>query len=100
MGDAPMDVLIWLGVMTATGVAVWLAAPHHQRLITNRAITNEHASRCLGRKVYRPELHYMRGPGPKWYEKHQGRIETNQTSHGTVDPQVETPKIICSRSVS
>ncbi len=22
---------------------------------------------------YRPELHYMRGPGPKWREKH-GRI--------------------------
>jgi hypothetical protein len=23
---------------------------------------------------YRPELHYMRGPGPKWHEKHdQGR---------------------------
>jgi hypothetical protein len=21
---------------------------------------------------YRPELHYMRGPGPKWYEKHAG----------------------------
>ena len=20
---------------------------------------------------YRPELHYMRGPGPKWAEKHQ-----------------------------
>jgi hypothetical protein len=20
---------------------------------------------------YRPELHYMRGPGPKWHEKHQ-----------------------------
>jgi len=19
---------------------------------------------------YRPELHYMRGPGPKWLEKH------------------------------
>ena len=19
---------------------------------------------------YRPEAHYMRGPGPKWYEKH------------------------------
>ena len=19
---------------------------------------------------YRPELHYMRGPGPKWYERH------------------------------
>jgi len=21
-------------------------------------------------KPYRPELHYMRGPGPKWHEKH------------------------------
>ena len=21
---------------------------------------------------YRPELHYMRGPGPKWHEKHAG----------------------------
>jgi hypothetical protein len=21
---------------------------------------------------YRPELHYMRGPGPKWLEKHSG----------------------------
>jgi hypothetical protein len=20
--------------------------------------------------TYRPELHYMRGPGPKWHEKH------------------------------
>jgi len=24
--------------------------------------------------TYRPELHYMRGPGPKWREKH--RAET------------------------
>ena len=22
---------------------------------------------------YRPERHYMRGPGPKWHAKHQGR---------------------------
>ena len=21
---------------------------------------------------YRPELHYMRGPGPKWFERHGG----------------------------
>ena len=21
---------------------------------------------------YRPEQHYMRGPGPKWHAKHQG----------------------------
>jgi hypothetical protein len=26
---------------------------------------------------YRPELHYMRGPGPKWREKHV---------HAAVDP--------------
>jgi hypothetical protein len=30
--------------------------------------------RCLVRDLfsgYRPELHYMRGPGPKWRAKHQ-----------------------------
>ncbi len=28
--------------------------------------------RAVGRTVdsYRPELHYMRGPGPKWHAKH------------------------------
>jgi hypothetical protein len=25
----------------------------------------------LARNPYRPELHYMRGPGPKWHAKHQ-----------------------------
>ncbi len=25
----------------------------------------------LVRDPYRPELHYMRGPGPKWHAKHQ-----------------------------
>ena len=25
----------------------------------------------LARNAYRPELHYMRGPGPKWRAKHQ-----------------------------
>ena len=24
---------------------------------------------------YRPELHYMRGPGPKWLAKHAGSAE-------------------------
>jgi len=24
----------------------------------------------LAVKSYKPELHYMRGPGPKWHEKH------------------------------
>jgi len=25
----------------------------------------------LGTRRYRPELHYMRGPGPKWFERHR-----------------------------
>jgi hypothetical protein len=25
---------------------------------------------------YRPELHYMRGPGPKWHAKHQRRAKS------------------------
>jgi len=25
------------------------------------------------RDPYRPELHYMRGPGPKWHAKHPRR---------------------------
>ena len=27
------------------------------------------------RDCYRPELHYMRGPGPKWCAKHQSWIK-------------------------
>lgn len=26
------------------------------------------------RDPYRPELHYMRGPGPKWHAKHQSGV--------------------------
>ena len=26
---------------------------------------------------YRPELHYMRGPGPKWHAKHDPRRASN-----------------------
>jgi len=26
---------------------------------------------------YRPELHYMRGPGPKWLEKHAVQLGAN-----------------------
>jgi hypothetical protein len=27
--------------------------------------------------TYHPELHYMRGPGPKWREKHPGAESRN-----------------------
>ena len=30
---------------------------------------------------YRPELHYMRGPGPKWHEKHD-RAEAYSSTAG------------------
>jgi len=30
---------------------------------------------------YRPELHYMRGPGPKWREKH--RMATRVAKHSS-----------------
>jgi len=25
---------------------------------------------ALSHRRYRPERHYMRGPGPKWFERH------------------------------
>jgi hypothetical protein len=30
---------------------------------------------------YRPERHYMRGPGPKWHEKHACAAVSDQTKH-------------------
>ena len=41
---------------------------------------SSHRTRIFGRLLmilfasYRPEKHYMRGPGPKWHEKHRGTI--------------------------
>ena len=35
-------------------------------------------SAIVGRR-YRPELHYMRGPGPKWLERH-GRSSARSTA--------------------
>lgn len=32
------------------------------------------------RDSYRPELHYMRGPGPKWRAKHQSRLRFDSGS--------------------
>ncbi|QIG91022.1 hypothetical protein [Bradyrhizobium sp. 6(2017)] len=51
------------------------------------------------RDSYRPELHYMRGPGPKWRTKHQpwkssgsetvpsaGHHQSSPHRRGTADP--------------
>jgi hypothetical protein len=31
--------------------------------------------------AYRPDLHYMRGPGPKWHAKHAGFIAKPQAGN-------------------
>jgi hypothetical protein len=44
------------------------------RVSLRRPVSLIDAWRALARDLfdpYRPELHYMRGPGPKWREKHQ-----------------------------
>jgi hypothetical protein len=38
--------------------------------LLRRAATLTQAWRRLIGAPYRPEKHYMRGPGPKWREKH------------------------------
>src|SRR5712691_5974443 len=37
--------------------------------------------------TYRPELHYMRGPGPKWREKH-GALQTTRSGAALPDAVV------------
>jgi hypothetical protein len=44
------------------------STPLCQRL--NVAVTRLRGLIQIARNPYRPELHYMRGPGPKWYAKH------------------------------
>jgi hypothetical protein len=39
----------------------------------NAIMTKWHRLIETARDPYRPERHYMRGPGPKWHAKHQGR---------------------------
>jgi hypothetical protein len=43
-----------------------------QRL--NAIMTKWHRLIEAARDPYRPERHYMRGPGPRWHAKQQGRI--------------------------
>ncbi len=47
--------------------------PLLQRL--NTIITRWHSLIQTACNPYRPELHYMRGAGPKWHAKHQRRTD-------------------------
>ncbi|HMM91651.1 hypothetical protein [Bradyrhizobium sp.] len=42
-----------------------------QPLLTQLAEIAIRWQRLLDVARYRPELHYMRGPGPKWHAKHE-----------------------------
>ena len=54
-----------------------LSAPAHasaalaRPLAELRTFWRQFVARAL--HPYRPELHYMRGPGPAWHAKHPGR---------------------------
>ena len=41
------------------------------------------------RDPYRPERHYMRGPGPKWNARHRADIAGGATQAGEVDLKLE-----------
>jgi hypothetical protein len=38
------------------------------------------------RNSYHPERHYMRGPGPKWHEKHKAAL--HQAASAQPDPEL------------
>jgi hypothetical protein len=49
-------------------IAQLLLIPFRQTL--NRIMTTSHRLIAMACDPYRPELYYMRGPGPKWHAKH------------------------------
>jgi hypothetical protein len=61
----------------AASLKRWAAIRH--RLVFGRAkVLIEKCQKLIERALdtYRPELHYMRGPGPNWHAKHDGVVET------------------------
>ena len=56
---------------------MWSIQPSSTPLLRRLNVIMTRWHRLLGivSNPYRPELHYMRGPGPKWHAKHQGRTE-------------------------
>ncbi len=48
-------------------------------------------SRTFGqlRNTYRPELHYMRGPGPKWHAKRAGIAPKPMAGRPDAEPALE-----------
>ena len=57
---------------------MWVPQPSSMSLRQrfNAIMTRWQSLIKVARDPYRPELHYMRGPGPKWQAKHQGRTKS------------------------
>ena len=54
---------------------MWITQPSSTplRQCLNVIKTRWHRLIQIAGNPYRPERHYMRGPGPKWHAKQQGR---------------------------
>jgi hypothetical protein len=69
---------------TRTGVSAQMLA---QKLRRGAMALAEGWRRLVGETTYRPEKHYMRGPGPKWRAKYakaevRGASTRQDASHG------------------
>ena len=52
------------------------------------------------RDCYRPELHYMRGPGPKWRAKHQPSPKFDLRAVSPVEQQQVSPLYVRRRDAA
>ena len=60
-----------------------LAARQANGLAADLADLFRNLTRALA-DPYRPELHYMRGPGPKWHAKHAPAVAPSNASLGAM----------------
>jgi hypothetical protein len=71
--------------MIAIRTTVRMLAAHHQAPVLRADISDLlHSLAKALFDPYRPELHYMRGPGPKWHAKHDPRPAPNAVAVGAV----------------
>ena len=71
--------------MIAIRTTVRMLAAHHQAPVLRADIADllHNLAKALF-DPYRPELHYMRGPGPKWHAKHDPRCASEAVAMPTV----------------
>jgi hypothetical protein len=73
----------WTG--TGVGLVQMLAQTLGQTLRHGAAALTQGWLRLIGETTYRPEKHYMRGPGPKWRAKHAEAEAPRSGSHTPQD---------------